>query len=221
MKRLFLIVCVIIACPGIQAQEQPDSVVTYAGLALRADMHVPLEADLKYLRRNAFSAGLRITGFHYTAWSGEVKTLTYITQAKHAVNFTYEVSGITLKPGWVPLKLMHRKAIVSLGLYGVITRSVHEFTLSFSDIAGVTKETYERTVWSYGLEADWHAAIRVSGDCIIGFSLIGGLKEKNVNVFGDVVNGMYSYTNYTPAQGYGGHPVYINALLTLGFVLQR
>lgn len=217
MKSLLFLCCICMGCLNLQAQNKRDTLFIYAGIASRTDEIVGLELDLKYIQKNdLLSGGLRFAVFNYEAMAGSVEIMSDLSSIKNHVSYEYNISGFCIKPGWIPLKVLKPKFLTSLGIYGVLSHSAHDFAFEYSDVAGTTFETYSRKTWNYGLEADWHFGVRFFKRMNLGASYIFGIRQKNVDVFGDVVPGMNSFKYYTPVQGSSPGPIYVNFLITLG-----
>jgi hypothetical protein len=218
MKQPLFFLLLFIQTLSVYAQDRLDHTFIYAGVALKADKNNLWETELKYIKtQKLLSGGFKFTNFNYRAFDGGVDVISALSGIKSHVGFEYDISGYSLKPGWIPLKKLSPKGLISLGVYGVFTNTRHDFSFVFSDVVGETKETYSQKMWNYGLELDWHMGIRFLKRGNVGASILIGYKQTHIDVFGDVVKGMHAYNSYTPAQGYGSGPLYVNFMITSGF----
>jgi hypothetical protein len=126
------------------------------------------------------------------------------------------MSGVTLKPGWIPVRKMTRSTLITLGLYFVATYSQQRFTFEYYDAAGQTIDTYVRNTLSGGLEADCFLGKRFYDQVSIGLSIVPGYKPR-LEAFPELVQGLDAYRGYAPAQGYANGNFYLNLMACVGY----
>jgi hypothetical protein len=218
MKKHLFISFILFYTLNLSAQERIDSIYLYAGLNIKADKNNLWEADLRFINKKLLhSAGIRYTTFNYITMDGVAEVMSDLSGVKHHVGYQYDIHGFSIKPGWIPLVRLTPKSIMSLGVYAVFTHATHDFSFIFSDVAGETRETYSENIWNYGAEFEWHLGIRILKRGNIGASMLLGYRETESDVLNNTVMRLNGYARYTPAQGYGSSPIYVNFMITSGF----
>lgn len=171
----------------------------------------PLGVEAKWMREKVPSFMLRLNYFNidnkaFEAESTDPQILTH----------KLTIQGITLKPGIILLQHRDQNTYLYLGAMGVVTAGIHRLNFTYNDAFGPSTKTFNQNHLNYGAELEFGSDIFLSSKLYLGLQVKTGIKQTDANLFNNVVSGHNSYYGYTPTQGYGNEPYYINFGLSLG-----
>ncbi len=171
----------------------------------------PLGLEAKWMREKMPSFMLRLNYFNidnraFESESTDPQILTH----------RLTIQGITLKPGIILLQHRDKNTYLYLGMLGVVTAGKHSLKFTYNDAFGTSQKTYNQNLVNYGAELEFGGDIFLSSKLYLGLQIKTGVKQTEANLFNTVVGNHNNYYNYTPTQGYGKNPLYVNFGLSLG-----
>ena len=174
----------------------------------------PLGLEAKWIRDKKPSFMLRLNYFNIDNKAYEVESIT-----PQILTHKLTMQGLTFKPGIILLQNRDRNTYLYIGILGVVTASKHSLSFKYNDAFGASEQVYMQNHINYGAELDFGGDIFLESKFYLGLQIKMGIKQTDANLFNNVVNGHNSYYGYTPTQGYGEGPMYINLGLSIGILL--
>lgn len=186
------------------------------GIEERIDDNVDYELICKVLNTRLYSFGIKISQYEYDENIPPLKVQTNFSSVN--VSHGYYIRGFAAKAGWIFHSHIDRFWIFNQGIYLVGARSRHEYSRRYKDISGVSVITYSETDYTFGSEYECYSALRLFRHFILSASAQAGYKQGAKEMFKELSQGMNAYRAYSPAQGYGKYPVYINCSLGISLM---
>lgn len=186
------------------------------GLEKRLDDNVKYELTIKVLNTRLRSFGIKAASYEYDENVPRLIVNTNIPSV--AVTHSYYIRGFAVKAGWIFHSDIDRFWIFNQGIYLVGTKNGHEYSRFYKDQLSTSVITYTEIDYTYGCEYECYGALRLFRYFLLSASAQIGYKQGAVEMFKDLTQGMNAYRGYSPAQGYGKYPVYINGSLGFSFM---
>lgn len=211
-SKLILLTLTLIACVASVTAQQEDTKSKFSfGINAAIYKQNPLGLEAKWMREKMPSFMLRLNYFNidnkaFDAESTDPQILTH----------RFTMQGVTFKPGIIILQHRDKNSYLYLGATGVVTASIHSLNFTYNDAFGPSTKTFNQNHLNYGAELEFGSDIFLSSKLYLGLQVKTGIKQTNANLFNSVVSGHNSYYSYTPSQGYGKEPLYVNFGLSLG-----
>lgn len=210
--KLTLILMLFMTGTSILAQDTTDT-RSKLSLGINAAIYKQdvLGLEAKWMREKMPSFMLRLNYFNIDNKAFE----TELTDPQ-ILTHRFTMQGLTLKPGIIILQHRDRNTYLYLGMLGVVTASQHQLKFDYNDAFGLTSQSHKKNYINYGAELEFGGDIFLSSKIYLGLQIKTGIKQNSKNLFNNIVSNHNSFYNYTPTQGYGKEPYYINFGLSLG-----
>ncbi len=197
---------------SIMAQQQEDTKSTFSfGVNAAIYKQNPLGVEAKWMREKVPSFMLRLNYFNIDNKLNEMASNRTQILTHH-----FTMQGVTFKPGIILLQHRDKNSYLYLGAMGVVTASIHSLNFTYNDAFGPSNKTFNQNHLNYGAELEFGSDIFISSKLYLGLQVKTGIKQTDANLFNNTVSGHNSYYGYTPSQGYGKEPLYVNFGLSLG-----
>lgn len=210
--KIILFALSLIACTTIVTAQQDDTKSkVFFGINAAIYKQNPLGLEAKWVREKVPSFMLRLN--YFSIDNKHLEMTSYQTQI---LTHHFTMQGLTFKPGIILLQHRDKSSYLYVGAMGVVTASIHHLNFTYNDAFGPSTQKINQSHLNYGAELEFGSDIFLSSKLYLGLQVKSGIKQTNANLFNNVVSGHNSYYGYTPSQGYGNEPYYINFGLSLG-----
>lgn len=216
MKTKFLFLTVLfIHGISIMAQETEHTKNSFSfGVNASIYKQNPLGFEAKWIRKKAPSFILRLNYFKI-----DNKRNNTETNQSQILTHNFNMQGVTFKPGIILLQYRDKNSYLYLGAMGVVTASTHSLNFIYNDALGPSTIAFNKNHLNFGAELEFGSDIFLTSKLFLGLQVKTGIKQTDANLFNIIVRNHSSYYGYTPTQGYGKEPLYVNFGISLGVQL--
>ncbi|MES2558290.1 MAG: hypothetical protein V4590_01015 [Bacteroidota bacterium] len=212
---LFLINCQCVWAQEKEREKKHHPWKHILGTEIRIDKESLIEGTYKFINKGARSFGIKYGRYNY-----EKRILPLDIQSSISTKGThsYNIEGNYLKAGWLFYSKVAPYGFMSHGVYLVTSRSNLAYSRNISNGWSSVSIAPQETYYAFGLEYEFVIGVILVDNFLLTIAGETGYKPMNVNPFEDVLKGVDAFSKYTPGQGYGTLPVYINLSLGIGFI---
>lgn len=215
MKNSFVILCLFFIHLNSFAQNKLDSISIYTTIDLRTDQYVPIELDLRFVKKNNFAFATKFSSFSYDILNGHIN-LNSSNASVYNPTYNLSTKGIVFKTGINYLTKNTERTISGFGFYIVCINTQHKFMITTIDISGKSTESYAQNTLTYSPEFEFFLATKIHRSIYLGYAVMIGLKPGQKAAFENLISDLYPYRYYAPGLGYSTYNIYANLSFSLG-----